>query len=149
MIVIAYENGDPADVHCLSQEMCESYWLEWLTRLQQFRKKSPERIIIEPDVEFSETAGNEMYESHKFETTDSLKSRSVNSIGVAVASLGKIIKEEDIIDDEKVIDDEEFPASKKRFYGLFALLAVIKSPEAWKKLCENILQHFPFRGKNK
>lgn len=139
VIVIAYENGDPADVHCLSQEMCESYWLEWLARLQQYRKKFPEHVISETDSEARET-GNNMHEGLQFETlTDPLKSRSVNSIGVPVTSLGKIVKDEDVIDDDKGVDEEEFP-SKRRFYGFSALLAMIKSPEALKRLCQNILQ---------
>lgn len=146
VIVIAYENGDPADVHCLSQEMCESYWLEWLARLQQYRKKFPECVISETDSEARETR-NDVHEGCKFEaSTDSPRSRSVNSIGVPLKSLGRIVKDEDVIDDEKVVDEEEF-LSKRRFYGFSALLAMIKSPEALKRLCQSILQRVSSKGK--
>lgn len=153
-IVIAYENGDPADVHHLSQELCETYWLEWLTRLQQYRQKFPERFITEPDLEANDT-GQEMHQTPKFETaTDSLDAKSVNftgvpvpvnSIGVPVARLGKTVKDEDVIEDE---EDEEV-SYKERFQNLHAWLAAIKSPEAWEKLWKNILQNIRFRGKAK
>ena len=148
MIVIAYENGDPADVHCLSQEMCESYWLEWLARLQQYRKKFPECVISETDSEARETR-DDVHEGCKFEaSTDSPRSRSVNSIGVPLKSLGRIVKDEDVIDDEKVVDEEEF-LSKRRFYGFSALLAMIKSPEALKDCIRVFFNVFLTRGKNK
>ncbi|KAL9968525.1 hypothetical protein ACROYT_G020632 [Oculina patagonica] len=144
VIVIAYENGDPADVHHLSQELCEKYWQEWLTRLQQYRSKFPERAITEDEQKVKET-GQEMYESHRFEkATDSLQAKSVNSIGVPVTRLGTVIKDEDVLEGE-----EEDLSSKERFYNLHAWLAAVKSPKAWKKLWKNILQRIRFRGKDK
>lgn len=144
MIVIAYENGDPADVHHLSQELCEKYWQEWLARLQQYRSKFPERAITQDDSEVNE-AGQEMYQSHKFEkATNSLRAKSVNSIGVPVTRLGTVIKDEDVLEGE----DEDL-SSNERFYSLHAWLVAIKSPEAWKKLWKNILQRIRFRGKAK
>ena len=144
MIVIAYENGDPADIHHLSQELCEKYWQEWLARLQQYRSKFPERVITEDESKVNET-GQEMYQSHRLEkATDSFGGKSVNSIGVPVASLGTVIKDEDVFE-----EGEEDLSSKERFYSLQAWLAAIKSPEAWKKLCKNILQRLRFRGKAK
>lgn len=70
----------------------------------------------------------------------------MNSIGVPLKSLGRIVKDEDVIDDEKVVDEEEF-LSKRRFYGFSALLAMIKSPEALKRLCQSILQRVSSKGK--
>lgn len=76
-----------------------------------------------------------MYEGCKFEVLiDFFRLRFVNSIGVFLKSFGRIIKDEDVIDDEKVVDEEEF-LFKRRFYGFFVLLVMIKLLEVLKRLC--------------
>lgn len=143
VIVIAYENGDPADIHHLSQEMCEKYWLEWLMRLQQFRRTFPQHVTAEADLEVNKT-GREMYQGHKIEkVTEFVKAKSVNSIGVPVASIGTVIKDEDVLKGE----EEEDLSSKEGFHSLHAWLTTFKSPDAWKRLWRNILQRIRFRRK--
>lgn len=45
--MIAYENGDPADVHIMNEELCEEYWDKWLIRLHQY-KNMKSRDPMEP-----------------------------------------------------------------------------------------------------
>ncbi|XP_067133487.1 mitochondrial genome maintenance exonuclease 1-like [Centruroides vittatus] len=35
-LIIAYENGDPAEVHYMPSALCNVYWKEWLKRLRQY-----------------------------------------------------------------------------------------------------------------
>lgn len=141
MIVIAYENGDPADIHHLSHDLCKKYWLEWLARLQQYTNKFPECSFSE---DVNET-GQEMSSSYKFEkASESLQAKSVNSIGVPVASLGKVIKEEDLLEEGEEEEEEEEISSKECFYSLRAWLASVKSPETWKRLWKNVLERIRF-----
>ena len=37
LLVIAYEDGTPADVHCLDLNQCKHFWLDWLVRLHKFK----------------------------------------------------------------------------------------------------------------
>ncbi|XP_031548638.1 uncharacterized protein LOC116286306 [Actinia tenebrosa] len=47
VLVIAYENGDPADVHIMNEQLCEEYWEKWLIRLHQY-KAMKSRDSVEP-----------------------------------------------------------------------------------------------------
>lgn len=143
MIVIAYENGDPADIHHMSQEICEKYWLEWLMRLQQYRRTFPAQTLIDTDLEVNKT-GQEMYQGCKIEKVT--EKVSVNSIGVPVASLGRVIKDEDVLDQEDEEEDIDL-SLKERFLSLLASLAAIKSPDSWKKLWRDICQLIRFGRK--
>ena len=151
VIVIAYENGDPADVHHLSPEMCEAYWLEWLTRLQQYRTKFPERTVNVDD----QDVNVEVTPPHNLESVaNSLRAKSVSSIGVPVTSLGITVKDEDLIEEE---EDEELSSeeqqqqqqqqqvtSQEQFdNSTFSLV------DTWKAAWENILQSIRSRGKAK
>ena len=42
VLVFAYEDGSPADVHVLSRDHCEQYWCTWQSRLQLFRSRFDE-----------------------------------------------------------------------------------------------------------
>ncbi|RXG67929.1 Mitochondrial genome maintenance exonuclease 1, partial [Armadillidium vulgare] len=42
LIVIAYETGMPAQVHCLSEKKCLKYWDFWCKRLLQFKNMNSE-----------------------------------------------------------------------------------------------------------
>lgn len=152
VIVIAYENGDPADVHHLSPEMCEAYWLEWLTRLQQYRNKFPERTVNVDDQDVN-VGQEEATPAHNLESVaNCLRAKSVSSIGVPVASLGSTVKEEDLIEEEE--EDEELSSeeeqqqqqvtSQEQFDSSWFSLA-----DAWKAAWENILQRIRSRGKAK
>lgn len=143
MIVIAYENGDPADIHHMSQEICEKYWLEWLMRLQQYRRTFPAQTLIDTDLEVNKT-GQEMYQGCNIEKVT--EKVSVNSIGVPVASLGRVIKDEDVLDQEDEEEDSDL-SLKERFLSLLASLAAIKSPDSWKKLWRDICQLIRFGRK--
>ena len=139
MIVIAYENGDPADIHHMSPEICEKYWLEWLMRLQLYRRTFPQHVATDNDLEVNKT-GQEMYQGHKIDkVTEFVRTKSVNSIGVPVASLGRVIRDEDVLEEEPEEDVRDL-SSKERFHILHAWLAAFKFPDAWKKLWRNILQ---------
>ena len=147
MIVIAYENGDPADIHHMSPEICEKYWLEWLMRLQQYRRTFPQHIATDNDLEVNKT-GQEMYQGHKIDkVTEFVRTKSVNSIGVPVASLGRVIRDEDVLEEEPDEDVRNL-SSKERFHSLLAWLAAFKSPDAWKKLWQDILQLVRFGRKS-
>ena len=37
LLVIAYEDGSPADVHFLDFKQCRSFWQDWLVRLHKFK----------------------------------------------------------------------------------------------------------------
>lgn len=137
VIVIAYQNGDPADVHHLSQEMCEAYWLEWLTRLQQYRKKFPEHVVGDTILNQNET-GKEVTQAHNLESaTNSLGGKTVKSFAVPVAKLGITVKDEDVIEEEEL-------SSKEKTDSLSSQLV-----EAWKKIWKNICQQIRHRGKTK
>lgn len=146
VIVIAYENGDPADVHHMSQEICEKYWLEWLMRLQQYRRTFPAQTLIDTDLEVNKT-GQKMYQGCKIEkVTEFGRKHSVNSIGVPVASLGRVIKDEDVLEQEDEEEDSDL-SLKERFLSLLASLAAAKSPDSWKKLWRDICQLIHFGRK--
>lgn len=36
VVVIAYESGDPADVHAFNHSVCKEYWNLWLARLREY-----------------------------------------------------------------------------------------------------------------
>ena len=147
MIVIAYENGDPADIHHMSPEICEKYWLEWLMRLQQFRRAFPQHVTTDTDLESNKT-GQEMYQGHKIDkVTEFVRTKSVNNIGVPVASLGRVIRDEDVLEEEPDKDVRDL-SSKERFHSLHAWLSAFKSPDAWKKLWRDILQLVRFGRKS-
>ncbi|XP_033110862.1 mitochondrial genome maintenance exonuclease 1-like isoform X2 [Anneissia japonica] len=40
-IVIAYKDGDQADVHFLNRNLTNQYWTQWLGRLQEYRESLP------------------------------------------------------------------------------------------------------------
>lgn len=146
MIVIAYENGDPADIHQMSQEICEKYWLEWLMRLQQYRRTFPAQTLMDTDLEVNKT-GQEMYQGCKIEkVTEFGRKHSVNSIGVPVASLGRVIKDKDVLEQEDEDEDSDL-SLKERFPSLFGSLAAVKSPDSWKKLWRDICQLIRFGRK--
>lgn len=146
MIVIAYENGDPADIHHMSKEICEKYWLEWLMRLQQYRRTFPAQTLIDTDLEVNKT-GQEMYQGHKIEkVTEVTEKVSVNSIGVPVASLGRVIKDEDVLEQEDKEEDSDL-SLREKFLSLLASLAAVKSPNPWKKLWRDICQLIRFGRK--
>lgn len=46
--MIAYENGDPADVLIMNEELCEEYWDKWLIRLNQYKTMKSRRDSVEP-----------------------------------------------------------------------------------------------------
>ena len=145
MIVIAYENGDPADVHHMSQEICEKYWLEWLMRLQQYRRTFPQHVTTDTDLLEENKTGHEMYQGHKIEkVTEFVRTKSVNSIGVPIASLGRVIRDEDLLEQE---EDKEL-SSEEKFHSLRAWLAAFKSPDVWKKLWRDILHLVHFGRKS-
>ena len=39
LLVIAYEDGSPADVHDLDLKQCKHFWLDWLVRLYKFKNQ--------------------------------------------------------------------------------------------------------------
>ena len=148
VIVIAYENGDPADVHHLSPEMCEAYWLEWLTRLQQYRNKFPERTVYVENQDVN-VGHDEVTPAHNLEpVANSLRAKSVSSIGVPVTSLGITVKDEDLIEEEEgeglSSDEQQQVTSQEQFdSSTFSLV------DTWKAAWENILQRVRSRGKDK
>ena len=36
LLVIAYEDGEPAHAHSVSRRQCEEYWRQWLHRLRSY-----------------------------------------------------------------------------------------------------------------
>ena len=131
----------------MSPEICEKYWLEWLMRLQQFRRAFPQHVTTDTDLEVNKT-GQEMNQGHKIDkVTEFVRTKPVNSIGVPVASLGRVIRDEDILDEEPE-DDVRYLSSKERFHSLHAWLAAFKSPDVWKKLWHDILQLVRFGRKS-
>ena len=135
--MVAYENGDAADVHHLSKEICEAYWLEWLARLQQYRIRFPEHIVNEADLQvLNETKQQETHARNLESVAQSLGAKSLNSIGVPVANIGTPVKDED------VIEDEELPSKEPGADSLNSRLQ-----EAWRKMWKNILQLIRSRGK--
>ena len=135
--MVAYENGDPANVHLLSQEICEAYWLEWLTRLQQYRIRFPEHIVNEADLEVLNEAKQQETHARNLESVaQSLGAKSLNSIGVPVANIGTTVKDEDVIEDEELSSKEP---------GADSLNSRLQ--EAWRKMWKNILQLIRSRGK--
>ena len=39
LLVIAYEDGSPADVHLMDLKQCKHFWQDWLVRLYKFKKQ--------------------------------------------------------------------------------------------------------------
>lgn len=143
LIVIAYENGDPADVHHLSREMCEAFWLEWLMRLEQYRIKFPEHNV---SIAYLRENGTDQELSHahdKGSMAASQGAKYLSSIGVPVAQLGTVIKDEDLIEEEKLSSKDQQPISEEQSEG-FKLWPT----DTWKTAWKNILEHLHFRGKN-
>ena len=138
VIVIAYENGDPADVHHMSQQICEAYWLEWLIRIQQYRKKFPEHAIVEAIPEGTDSQ-QEMTQIQNSPAT-SLGAKSVNSIGVPVARIGTAVKDEDVIEEEELV-----LSSKEEVDESFNFRFV----DAWKQMWKNIFNRIRSRGNTK
>lgn len=138
VIVIAYENGDPADVHHMSQQICEAYWLEWLIRIQQYRKKFPELAIVEAIPEGTDSQ-QEMTQIQNSPAT-SLGAKSVNSIGIPVARLGTAVKDEDVIEEEELV-----LSSKEEVDESFNFRFV----DAWKQMWKNIFNRIRSRGNTK
>jgi len=117
--------------------MCEAYWLEWLTRLQQYRKKFPEHVVGDTILNQNET-GKEVTQAHNLESaTNSLGGKTVKSFAVPVAKLGITVKDEDVIEEEEL-------SSKEKTDSLSSQLV-----EAWKKIWKNICQQIRHRGKTK
>lgn len=48
MIVVAYENGKPADVYKMNEVMLRKYWRVWLKRLHEFWIRSRDGTLPEP-----------------------------------------------------------------------------------------------------
>uniref|UniRef100_A0A672MQI9 Mitochondrial genome maintenance exonuclease 1 n=1 Tax=Sinocyclocheilus grahami TaxID=75366 RepID=A0A672MQI9_SINGR len=44
LIVVAYKDGSPAHAHFLNSEQIMPFWEKWLLRLEEYRKKSQNRI---------------------------------------------------------------------------------------------------------
>lgn len=61
MIVVAYENGKPADVYKMNEIMLRKYWRVWLGRLQEFWIRSRDGTLLEP------IWGDRCYRPIKFE----------------------------------------------------------------------------------
>ena len=132
LIVTVYQDGFPADVHHISQEMLAGYWDTWLARLHQYRRRFPQ---IELDTRHTEK------EAQHFNTmADCFSAKSVNSIGTPLAKLGALVKDED------VIKEEQF--QKKNASSLFSWLERLRIGSGWKESCREFLQSFRFRGKN-
>ena len=135
VIIIAYENGDPADVHYLPKETCEMYWLEWLIRLQQYRKRFPELVI------------DSTYREQNLTIIDSkpvaksLGAQSLTNIGMPVMKIGRIVKDEDVIEKGELSPKGEQPASQEVFSnsGSWSL-------RAWKTALKRVIRSlFPQR----
>ncbi|XP_068700661.1 mitochondrial genome maintenance exonuclease 1-like [Montipora foliosa] len=134
VIIIAYENGDPADVHYLPKEMCETYWLEWLIRLQQYRKRFPELVIDSTYLEQNLTIDSKP-------VAKSLGGQSLTNIGTPVTKIGRIVKDEDVIEKGELSPKIEQPASQEVFSnsGSWSL-------RAWKTALKRVIQSlFPQR----
>lgn len=43
-MVIAYENGDPADIHVLDEQVLKEFWDKWLIRLNKYKAKYKDDI---------------------------------------------------------------------------------------------------------
>lgn len=48
MIVVAYENGEQADVYKMDEIMLRKYWRAWLARLHEFWVRSRDDTLREP-----------------------------------------------------------------------------------------------------
>lgn len=138
VIVIAYENGDPADVHHLTQEICEAYWLEWLMRLQQYKNKFPEHFIHEA-VSIKNEAEQELTPVPTVgSVATSLGAKSLKSIGVPVKSLGTVVKDEDVIEEEKEL------SSKVTFDDSLSSRIL----DTWKQIWKNVFDRIRSRRKD-
>lgn len=138
VIVIAYENGDPAHVHHLTQEICEAYWLEWLMRLQQYKNKFPEHFIHEA-VSIKNEAEQELTPVPTVgSVATSLGAKSLKSIGVPVKSLGTVVKDEDVIEEEKEL------SSKVTFDDSLSSRIL----DTWKQIWKNVFDRIRSRRKD-
>ena len=138
VIVIAYENGDPAHVHHLTQEICEAYWLEWLMRLQQYENKFPEHFIHEAVSKVNEEEQELRHVPTVGSVATSLGAKSLKSIGVPVESLGTVVKDEDVIEEEKEL------CSKETFDDSLSSRIV----GTWKQIWKNVFDRIRSRRKD-
>lgn len=138
VIVIAYENGDPADVHHLTQEICEAYWLEWLMRLQQYKNRFPEHFILEADSIKNEAEQELTPVPTVGSVATSLGAKSLKSIGVPVKSLGTVVKDEDVIEEEKEL------SSKVTFDDSLSSRIL----DTWKQIWKNVFDRIRSRRKD-
>ena len=138
MIVIAYENGDPAHVHHLTLEICEAYWLEWLIRLQQYKNKFPEQFIHEAVSRVNEAEQELTRVPTVGSVATSLGAKSLKSIGVPVESLGTVVKDEDVIQEEKEL------SSKETFDDSLSSRIV----DTWKQIWKNVFDRIRSRRKD-
>ena len=138
VIVIAYENGDPAHVHHLTQEICEAYWLEWLMRLQQYKNKFPEHFIHEAVSRVNEAEQELTHVPTAGSVATSLHGKSLKSIGVPVESLGTVVKDEDVIEEDKEI------SSKETFEDSLSSRII----DSWKQIWKNVFDRIRSRRKD-
>lgn len=100
MIVIAYKNGDPADVLMMSTEKCKEYWELWLARLEEYQLRFPD---VEPrdQAGFPDNIACEKSEAKEaiFET---LRPRAVHSIGTPLKNLGNVLRDEDFVRERSI-----------------------------------------------
>lgn len=139
VIVIAYENGDPADVHHLSKEMSEVYWLEWLMRLQQYKKKFPETGDTSANMDASVTE-KITTPVHHFETlAKTVGAKSMSNIGVPLTQIGKTVKDEDVVEDNEMPSHEKDFASQEESRS-----SGFESKETWKTSLKDFIYNlFP------
>lgn len=139
VIVIAYENGDPADVHHLSKEMFEVYWLEWLMRLQQYKKKFPETgdTSANMDANVTEKITTPV---HHFETlAKTVGAKSMSNIGIPLSQIGKTVKDEDVVEDNEMPSHEKDFASQEESSS-----SGFESKETWKTSLKDFIYNlFP------
>lgn len=48
MVVVAYDDGKPADVYKMNEVMLRRYWQAWLRRLHEFLIRSRDGTLLEP-----------------------------------------------------------------------------------------------------
>lgn len=139
VIVIAYENGDPADVHHLSKEMFKVYWLEWLMRLQQYKKKFPETGDTSTNMD-ANVAEKITTPVHHFETmATTVGAKSMSGIGIPLTQIGKTVKDEDVVEDNEMPSREKYFASQEESGS-----SGFESKETWKtSLKDFIYKLFP------
>ena len=140
MIVIAYGDGHPADVHQIPQEMFGKYWEEWLARLHQYREKFPLPSLSASDQEVPKPKQEPRYVGAMYPETNSLSAKSVYSIGTPIEKLGTVVKEDDV---------EKELTLQKDINGLYAWLMGVKSHNRWKQYLTTFLQLLHSRRKTK